>query len=324
MADWLVEEGIAEHRAVRLDGDAIVAAQIDWPGRLAAGWVIEAKLTSRATGSARGTAVAANGEEVLVDRLPKDASEGAPLRLAITRAALGGAGRFKRAQGRPSEAPLAQPTLAERLSAEGSVIRVVRRFPGIDWDALIDEALSGSIGFTGGALLFAPTPAMTTVDIDGDLPPRALALAAVPALALALRRFALGGSVAVDFPTLADKADRRAVDSVLGEALADWPHERTAMNGFGLVQIVARLERPSLLHLASRHRAELVWRRLMRRAEGLDGAGHIELAIHPGVERAVDTEHLAALERRSGRRVELRTTAALALEAPHAQLVADG
>lgn len=324
MAEWLVEEGIAEHRAVRMAGDAIVAARIDWPGRLTAGWVIEAKLTSKTAGGVRGTALATSGEEVLVDRLPRDANEGAPLKIVITRAALGGVGRYKRAQGRPTDAGLARPTLAERLSAGGESVRVVRRFPGSDWDALIDEALAATVVFAGGALLLAPTPAMTTVDIDGELSPRALALAAVPALAATLNRFDLGGSVAVDFPTLADKADRRVVDAALGEVLSDWPHERTAMNGFGLVQLVSRLERPSLLHLANRHRAELVWRRLLRRAEGLDGAGHIELTINSSLERLAEPDYLAALEKRAGRRVALRIDPGLALDAPHAQLVGNG
>lgn len=324
MADWLVEEGIAEHRAVQLAGDTIVAARIDWPGRLAAGWVIDATLTARATGSRRGTARASNGEEVLVDKLPQSAREGAPLRLAITRAALGDVGRFKRAQGRPSEAQLARPSLAERLGASDQTFRIVRRFPACDWDGLIDEALSGSVEFPGGALLFATTPAMITVDVDGTLPPRALALAAVPALGRALRRLNLQGSVVVDFPTLADKADRRAVDVALEEALAEWPHERTAMNGFGLVQFVSRLERPSLLHLAGRPRGGLIWRRLLRRAEALDGAGRIELAIHPRLEGVAAADHLALLERRTGRCVDLRIDPTLAIEAPAAQMLADG
>lgn len=323
MADWLVEEGIAEHRAVRMAGDAIVAARIDWPGRLAAGWVIDARLLGRSAGSPRGTALAENGEEVLVDWLPKDASEGAPLRIAITRTALEGPGRFKRAHGRPSAEALARPTLAERLTAGGDVVRRVRTFPG-GWDGLVDEALSAQVDFAGGALLLAPTPAMTTIDIDGNLPPRALALAAVPALASALRRFDLGGSVAIDFPTLADKADRRSVDQALGEALADWPHERTAINGFGLVQIVSRLERASLLHLAAWRPAGLVWRRLLRRAEGLSGGGQIELAVHPALERVANSEDVTALEGRSGKRVVLRIDPALAFEAPHAQLIIDG
>ncbi len=318
MADWLVEEGVAEHRAIRVEGERIAEAQVEWPGQLVAGWVIEAKLASRAAGSTRGTAQAQSGEEILVDRLPKAAAEGATLRLVVTRAAFQGPGRFKRAQGRPSEAPLARPTLAERLSAQ-----IVRRFPVDGWDELVEEALAGEIAFPGGALLFAPTPAMTTIDIDGSLPSRALALAAIPELARALRRFGLGGSVAIDFPTLANKADRRAIDEALSGALAGWPHERTAINGFGLVQLVSRLERPSLLHLAAWQRAPLVWRRLLRRAERLEGAGVIELAIHPMLERAAEASHLAELERRTGRRVRMRKVATLALEAPHAQLVAD-
>jgi hypothetical protein len=318
LADWLVEEGIAEHRAVRIAGDRIVEARVEWPGRLAAGWVIEGRLASRTAGSTRGTALAESGEEVLVDRLPKDAREGASLRIAIVRAALEGPGRFKRAQGRPSDAPLAQPPLAARLGASS-----VRRFPAGDWDDLVDEALAGKVVFPAGALLFAPTPAMTTIDIDGNLPARALALAAIPELAGALRRFDLGGSVAIDFPTLQNKADRRAVDEALGAKLGDWPHERTAMNGFGLVQLVARLERPSLLHLATWQRHALVWRRLLRRAEALEGAGAIELSIHPALERAIEADHVAALERRSGSRVKLRKAATLAPEAPLAQRVAE-
>lgn len=324
MAEWLVEEGIAEHRAVRMEGDRIVQARIEWPGCVAAGWVVEAKLVHRARGSARGTAVTANGEEVLVDRLPMSAKEGAPLRLAITRGALDGPGRFKRAQGRPSEAPATEPTLAQRLEAKGDAVRIIRRLPGDDWDALIDEALDGTISFAGGTLLFAPTAAMIAVDIDGGLVPSALALAAAPVLVDSMTRFDLGGSVAIDFPTLAGKDDRRAVDAALGEALADWPHERTAMNGFGLVQIVTRLERPSLMHLAAWQRSGLVWRRLLRRAEGLTGAGQLELTLHPTLEHLAIPAHIDALEQRTGRRVVIRTSATLAPEAPHAQLVTDG
>ena len=321
MPDWLIEEGIGEHRAVRLAGGRIVEARVEWPGALSAGHVVEAVLTSRAAGSARGTVRFAGGEEALVDRLPRDAGEGAPLRVEIVRAAIGERGRSKLAQARPSDRPLASPTLADRLRAEGHEAKVVHRFPEGDWDELAAEALEGEVPFAGGSLLFAPTPGMTVIDVDGTPRPRELALAAVAPLAQALRRFDLGGSIGIDFPTLAAKADRRAVDEALGAALAGWPHERTAMNGFGFVQLVARLERPSLPHRARLARAGFAARLLLRRAERVAEPGALLLTCHPAVDAALLPEWRAELVRRSGRIVQIATDPALALEGGFAQAV---
>lgn len=322
MAEWLVEEGIGEHRAVLLDGGQIAAARIDWPGTLKAGQVEDAVLIARAAGSARGTARFTSGEEALVDRLPREASEGAALRLEVLRSAMPEHARRKLAQARPTTAPpRPAPTLAETLRREGHAVRPVRTFPDCGWDELWDEAWSGTCAFAGGSLHFAPTPAMTVVDIDGSLPPRDLARAAVAPLAKALRRFDLGGNIGIDFPTLEAKEDRRAVDSALEEALRGWPHERTAMNGFGFVQIAARLARPSLLHLLRFDPAPAAARRLLRLAGRVEAPGALLLTCHPAVRAALRADWLDELARRAGREVRLVEDPALALEAGFAQAV---
>ena len=159
MAEWFVEEGIGEHRAIQLAGDRIVAARFDWPGELAVGQVEDAVLVSRAAGSRRGTARFASGEEALVDKLPASASEGAPLRLEVTRPALGERGRRKLARARPSEAaPRPAPSLAHRLRGEGHEVRVVREFPAGDLSELMAEAFAAEVAFPGGSLQFSATP----------------------------------------------------------------------------------------------------------------------------------------------------------------------
>jgi hypothetical protein len=158
-------------------------------------------------------------------------------------------------------------------------------------------------------------------DIVGTGYPLELALAAVDPLAKALRMFDIGGVVGVDFPTLQGKVGRKAVDAALAEALADWPHERTAMNGFGFVQIISRLERPSLIHRTSHSRTGLLAHQLLRKAERVEDAGAVQLTCHPALRAKLKAEWLDELVKRTGREVRIEIDPGRALEGGFAQAV---
>ena len=312
MPEWLIENGIGEDRAILIENDTIIAAKCRWPDELAAGDRLSAKLT-RKTGT-RGIGELADGRQLLIDKLPKTASEGATIPLAITRGAIAERGRFKLPAARPAD--LARD-MAPDIFASGTV---VRRFPAGLWEQVWDDAWEGVVSFDGGSLLLSVTPAMTLIDIDGDRPLRELALLAVPAIAQSLRQFDLGGSIGIDFPTLSDKSDRKSVDEALSAALIEWPHERTAMNGFGFVQIVARLDGPSLLHRMATSRISAAARMMLRRAEMVDGAGITLITVHPAIKAKIRPEWLNELTRRTGRQVRIDIDPALAIEGGYAQI----
>ena len=297
-------------------GGEIVAARIDWGEGLRPGLVADARLTAKAAGTRRGVARFADGCEALVEALAPAACEGQTLRLRITRAAIAESGRYKLAQARPAPDRPARPapTLFEMLRATDYPVRVVapldNAFSTLGWDELLEQGQTGTVTFAGGSLSIDPTRAMTLIDVDGTLPPRALALAAVRPIVTVLDRLDIGGSVGIDFPSLADRGDRQAVDAALAAALGERRAERTAMNGFGFVQLVSRLERPSLVALLAR-REDAAARQLLRRAERIAEPGAIELTASPGVRRAVRAEWQAELARRTGRRIVWRDRPAL-------------
>lgn len=335
LAEWLVEHGIGEHRAMLVDGEEVIAARIFWPGELNPGAKLEAKLISKSAGTRRGVAQTGRGEQILLDHLPHELTEGAQIHVRITRAPIAERGRLKPALGRYEDARGVEDEQSRGIVATEEPgfhypmmgVDQVRQLPTgqrLDerWEEVWHAASSGSIAFAGGEILCSVTPAMTVIDIDGDLAPRELALASVPAIARALRWFDIGGNIGIDFPTLEAKADRRAVDSALEGALADWPHERTAMNGFGFVQIVSRMGQPSLLQRVGRHRTGAAARYALRVAERAEGVGAILLLrVHPALKAKLKPEWLEELARRTGKQVRVETDPRLALEAPQAQVI---
>jgi hypothetical protein len=162
------------------------------------------------------------------------------------------------------------------------------------------------------------TPAMTLCDVDGPLPTTQLAIAGAAAAARAIRRFGIGGSVGIDLPTLSSREDRRQAAAAL-DALLPQPFERTAVNGFGFLQVVRRRERASLPELLQGDPAGACARALLRVAERSGGSGERIISAAPAVIARIEqrSDWLQELGRRIGAPVALRAEAGLAISAGH-------
>ncbi len=247
-------------RALVMAGNTILEAHIERnDAPLRPGHRSPARLTRilvpASQGGGRGIATLPCGTEILLAPLP-GVPEGSMSGIEIIRSALPEAGRPRMARARPlADMPslIPGPALAERLRAAGHRVTLVNgtadTLEAAGWSEIIDQAVSGYIAFSGGMLTITPTPAMTTIDIDGDLPPEVLAHAALVPLARAVRALDLQGSTVIDFPSLQGAA-RKVLDAALAGALKanlHGPFEATAVNGFGLVQLIRPRSRPSLM-----------------------------------------------------------------------------
>lgn len=327
MAEWLYEAGIGEARAALVEGDRIIEAAIepDDEGPLA-GAVVPARLTHLMQPGRRAIATLESGEEVLLEPPPAGITEGGGLLVEITRSAIPEPGRPKRALARtaqPGALAAAGPDLLTRITATGLPVTRLSgigedRLEAAGWSELLEEAATGEIAFPGGGLRLSPTPAMTLFDVDGSLPPAELAVAGARAAAQAVRRMAIGGSIGIDLPTVSGKAGRQAAAAAVDGELPQ-PFERTAVNGFGFLQIVRRRERASLPEMLRGNPVAAAARGLLRRAERTPGAGSVILTAAPTViallERRSDWQ--AELHRRRGLPLTLRGDATLAISAAH-------
>lgn len=308
MPEWLIERGIGETRAVLVEGGRIIEARILREGVIPAGTILEAKLKS----VGRNAVAVADGAEYLLPKGAHGVTQGATLRLEVTREDLGSAETWKRPLARVSNDP---PRNATAIS--GRDTQSEREFDESGWPDLLDEARSGIISFPGGELRVSLTPAMTLIDVDGQLPPAELAVSGARAAAEAIRRHGVGGSIGIDLPTVEGKVARQAAAEAV-DAVLPKPFERTSVNGFGFLQIVRPRTHASLFELAA-DRATFEARALLRAAGREVGA--IRLAAHPAVivELNRKPDWLDQLSRRTGGLVTLRSDPSLAMSAGHAE-----
>jgi hypothetical protein len=311
LAEWLYEAGLGENRAALVEGGRIVAARIERPGGLRVGTVLEARLVERvAAGLSR---VEGDAGAAVIERVPTGVTEGARLMVAVVREGIPEVGRPKLPRVVATDAaPGDGPDLLARCHASGVPVRALAPHQPDDleaagWSEVLEEALSGEIAFAGGSLRLSPTPAMALFDVDGPGATPALAVAAATAAAEAIVRHDIGGSIGIDFPTVTGKAERLAVAAAIDATLPQ-PFERTALNGFGFLQIVRPRAHASLPELLRADPVAAEALALLRTIERTPPPVAPDQSVSPRVRAwLADRPHLVAeLSRRTGVPISLR------------------
>lgn len=315
----MVERGIGETRAALVDEGEIVEVRVELDGAIPAGTVIPARLVDASSRNA--VARDAAGNEYLLPKGAFGVAEGAALNLEITREAIPGSEPWKRPLARVTDhSPKRLLPLAHRLGArELSPPGAEDALGELGWNEVVDQARSRLTQFAGGELRISATPAMTLIDVDGNLAPEELAVLGAAEAAKAIRRLDLGGSIGIDLPTAGSKASRQSAAAAIDAHLPP-PFERTAVNGFGFVQIVRPRSRASMIELAQ-DRAEFEARALLRRA-AFEPPGSKRLVAHPAIIAVLESKAgwREALARQIGGSVNLRADAALPMSGGYAEV----
>jgi hypothetical protein len=320
LPEWLIERGIGETRAALVESGEIVEAHILLDGVTPAGSVVTARLASLGTNGRNAIARGESGTEYLLPRGAPGVTEGASLTIEVTREVIPGSEPWKRPLARMTGDPArVAPGLGAMLGGrELAFPAPADELGGAGWDDLLDQARTGIVTFTGGELRISPTAAVTLIDVDGSLAPDELAVLGAEQAARAIRRLDIGGSIGIDLPTSGSKAARQAAACAIDEVLPQ-PFERTAVNGFGFVQIVRPRTRASLVELAQ-DRAAFEARALLRRAV-FEPPGPKRLVAHPAVAAVLEgrAARLDALAQQVGGAVSLRPDPSLPMSAGYAE-----
>lgn len=327
MAEWLYEAGIGEHRAALVQGGRILEMAIERDDDVGprVGATLSARLTRKADASGRGMVMFDDGSTAQLIPVPAGVAEGARVMVEVVRESLREGADTKPLRVRAAAAGAVAkdgPGLLRRIDANGLPIRRLGAGDNLldehGWSEAMEEAARGIVAAPEVLLRISPTPAMTLIDVDGAAGAAELAIAGAREAGRAIRRFGIAGSIGIDLPTLAGKADRQAAAAALDASLPQ-PFERTAVNGFGFVQIIRKRERPSLMELLRADPVRAASMAALRAAERHAGAGGLTLTVAPDVARDIKghPDWLKLLERRRGGSIAIAIDDALPIGGHH-------
>lgn len=287
LAELWIDDAPGERRAALVRSGHIVEIHIQRDRHFVVGEIGSARVDSKAKAGAYVTAE--DGRQILVRR-GTGLTEGSKAIYQVTREAIAEPGLIKLAEAQliealPSFVPTAESLWEERLNAAGANVR-----RNADISDAFEPALAGSSQAGDAIISFQRTKAGLVFDIDGTGNPMELNIAAAREIARLLRLYQVGAMVMIDFIAVESKQDRQKIADAFRDASADDPRpfESTAVNGFGMMQVVRARPRPSVLdHLFGTRIASLsdetqaLW--LLHEACGSKGFGARTISAPPPV-----------------------------------------
>jgi hypothetical protein len=243
--------------------------------------------------------VADDGSELLL-RSKIAVPEGARVMFEVTREAISEPGRIK------------PPEILLRDSAEHPIIGKdalwEARLASLGQSAInasvaegFDVAIAGQSQLGDVTISFQRSKAGLVFDIDGIGDAFAINRVAATEIARLLRLYQVGAMVMIDFVSMESKAQRTQIAETFDAAsLADpRPFERTAINGYGMMQVVRARPRPSVLDqlfgtriAALSDETQAYW--LLRAVAQSSGFGTRTVTARPDVAALLDCECWAA------------------------------
>jgi ribonuclease G len=246
LTELWIDDAPGERRTALVENGTVVEVHIQRDLHLALGEQGSGHIDRKTPSGAY--VVSDNGDEVLVRRgSPKP--EGARVGFEITRESICEPGRVK-----PPEATLLDD-VSTACSDRGQLWETrLKRYGdsprrNADVSAAFDAALTGVSQMEDATISFQRTKAGLVFDVDGIGDPMAANLMAAKEIARLLRLYQVGGMAMIDFIALESKDHRQSIAAAFDEASAadSRSFERSAINGFGLMQVVRARPRPSIL-----------------------------------------------------------------------------
>ena len=245
MTDLWIDNAPGERRAALVVDDEIVEIHIQRDLHPVLGQTGTGRIERK---SPAGSYISAEDSQELLIRGKIDKPDGAEIGYTIIRESISEPGRIKPAEASWVELPV--EVVDKEYLWNQRLRRLIDRAPAVEsFSDAFDCAVAGSSQVGDVSIHFQRTKAGVVFDVDGIGDAFAINRVAAIEIARLLRLYQIGGMAIIDFVAVDSKSKRQEIADMFDSASqADGrAFERSAVNGFGMMQVVRSRPRPSVL-----------------------------------------------------------------------------